>query len=417
MKKTLALLLIVCLAVPFVAACSSGVTSTGTSAATEPAESATPAGSTEAESTWDGTWKGEVKIALSASLTGAVPLEGKLERNGTQLAVDMANEKGGVNGYKIILQVEDDANDAAGAVNVTSKNATDQSILCQIGPIRSASVQAVSDIIQKNKFPALVGGTSISIYDLDNEYIYRCRACDLIVGQAAAEYLASVVKATNVGILYNNDDYGNGARQVIVDYLTEKYPDITIAVEEGHNTNDKDMTAGLIKIKDAGCDAFIVWTHSPEAAVIQREYRELGMDDIFLLGGPVWGMQGFYELVDDSIVDGVSGVTDFALSDEAASKEFADAYYKAYGEIAQATAAYYYDAANIIIEALKLAPELTREGMREGLKLVNIVGVSGKLYLDQENGMDLIHRVVIGKVKAQNNVKELVDVEFVEFYN
>jgi branched-chain amino acid transport system substrate-binding protein len=265
----------------------------------------------------------------------------------------------------------------------------------------------------------LGAGTSITIYELGGGYISRIRCCEKLVGGAAAEYLAGTVKSKKIGILYNNDDYGNGARQVIVDYLKEHYPDCEVAVEVGHNTGDKDMTGGLLAIKDAGCDAMVAWTHSPEGAIIQRQFSELGMkDSVYFLGGPVWGMPGFHELVEDSIVDGMTCVTDFAKNnDEPETQEFLKAYKEKYGVDADSFAAYYYDAANIAMEAMALCGEnFTREAFIAAVPKVQFNGVSGKIYCGKE-GMDFIHRVVIGTISAKNNVKDIVNVQFVEFYD
>ena len=135
MKKIFALILALCFVVPLVVACSSGATATPAAATTAPAVEAT-------ETPWvfDGTnYKGEVKIGVSCSLTGPVPLEGASSRDGAQLAVDQWNEKGGVQGYKVVPVFEDDANDATAAVNVAQKFGADPSILLMIGPLRSAS--------------------------------------------------------------------------------------------------------------------------------------------------------------------------------------------------------------------------------------------------------------------------------------
>ena len=311
MKKLLALMLVLLMVIPFAVACAGGTTTTPAPATTAP--DTTP---TTEPTLAPGQFKGEVIIAASCALTGPVPLEGASARDGAQLAVDLCNAAGGVQGYKVVLQVEDDANSNDSCVNVTSRLSADTKILCQIGPIRSAGVAAIEKIIAQNKFPTLVGGTSVKIYDQGGGYIFRYRASDEIVSQAAIDFVCRDKGFKNIGLLYNNDDYGNGAKSVMSAYIAQKYPDVKFEVLQGHNTGDKDMTAALLAVKNGGCDAFIAWTHAPEAAVMTRQYRELGMDSIFFLGGPGWGQPGFHALVEDSVVNGVSTITDFAANND-----------------------------------------------------------------------------------------------------
>ena len=49
-------------------------------------------------------------------------------------------------------------------------------------------------------------------------------------------------------------------------------------VEEGHNTGDKDFTPQVMKMKDAGVDTVIIWTHDAELAIHARQIYELGLD-------------------------------------------------------------------------------------------------------------------------------------------
>jgi branched-chain amino acid transport system substrate-binding protein len=116
MKKVLSLILVLCLVLPVVTACSSGTTAT-VAPATTPAAEATP-------TPWafDGAnYKGEVKVGVLCNLTGYGALEGEGERNGFSLAVDEWNAKGGINGYKIVAQYEDDQTTPDGALNAFSK--------------------------------------------------------------------------------------------------------------------------------------------------------------------------------------------------------------------------------------------------------------------------------------------------------
>jgi branched-chain amino acid transport system substrate-binding protein len=400
MKKIIALVLVLLMVVPFTVACSGGTTATTapTTAATTPATEPTEAGAS-AEPTWDGTYKGEVYIGASLALTGSAPLEGARHKTMIQLAVSVVNATGGVQGYKVVCQYEDNANDNTASYNVASKLGADEKILCVIGPQRSAAIAAIDQLVKDLKIPTLCGGTSPAIYDLDNPWMVRFRASDSLVATAAISYMVEPLGLKKIGACYNNDDYGNGARKVAVAWLEAK--GMKFEVEEGHNTGDKDMTGGLLKIKDAGCDGMFAWTHAPEMSILIRQFKELGMGDTCtVVGSPTLANQAFYYAVTDEIADGTYSVADFHYTNpDPAVQAFVQKYETVYGYKPDSWGCWY-DGANIVINALKNAKELTREGVMEALKATDMVGLIGHIYLD-DTGLDLIHAAVMGKERWQ----------------
>ena len=243
---------------------------------------------------------------------------------------------------------------------------------------------------------------------MNNPWICRMRASDTFVAQAAIKYAIDVLGGTKIGILYNNNDYGVGARDVMKAYMQSIGTDF--AVEEGHNSNDKDMTGGILACKDAGCDVVIGWTHAGEAAVIARQYVELGMKDVPFLGCPTWGNGSFYELVEEEYADGTYIAGDFALTN---TSPVAQAYYTAYkakyGKDADAMSTYWYDAAMMALDAMDRAKDLTRESIMEAIKTI---GVERELELTcgivKMNGIDSVHQMLIGKNNGKNF--EVIDV-------
>jgi branched-chain amino acid transport system substrate-binding protein len=242
------------------------------------------------------------------------------------------------------------------------------------------------------------------------------RASDTDMGVVAAKYLDEFMGVTKLGIIYNNDDYGNGARGVIVDYL-EKNTDVEVLVQEGHNTGDKDLTGALVKVRDAGCDGMIVWAHEQEAGVACRQYSELGLEDagVKLLGGPIWGMGSLYAIIDDALINGQKGVMEYSVNNEdPISKAFTEAYKAKFGIDAISMSANWYDGAYILFKALELCGEdFSRENVKANLPLVDFEGVTSHVFLG-ENGYDFIHRAYIGEVKAENNVKIAINMEKVD---
>lgn len=346
----------------------------------------------------------EIYVGISCALTGDVPMEGERVQQTVQMAFDEVNEAGGINGMKLVGVFEDDSNVANTAINVINKFGSDEKIVLSIGPHRSASALAVEAMAKDYKLPVISGGSSKTFYEVNNPYLFRIRGSDTLVAKQAAQYCVENV-GKKIGLIYNNDDYGNGAKQVMEEYLAET--DAELVAVEGHNTGDKDMTGQLLKCKEAGADVIIGWTHIDEAAVITRQYKELGLNEtIKFVGCSSWANPAFYQLLSEDAPDGTYATVDFTVANpDPFATEFTEKFKEKYGVEPENMAGCYYDAALVAIDAIRRAAdtgEVTRESVWEALKnsTTPITGNQGQLYLG-ENGMDFIHQVVI--IQNENN--------------
>lgn len=345
-----------------------------------------------------------IYVGISCALTGDVPMEGERVQQTVQMAFDEVNEAGGINGMMLEGLFEDDSNTSNTAINVINKFGSDERIVLSIGPHRSASVLAVEALVKEYELPLITGGSSKTFYDLDNPYLFRIRGSDTLVARQAAQYCVENV-GKKIGLIYNNDDYGNGAKQVIEEYLAET--DAELVAAEGHNTGDKDMTGQLLKCQEAGADVIIGWTHIDEAAVITRQYKELGLDeDIKFVGCSSWANSAYYQLLDETAPDGIYATVDFTVANpDPFAAEFTEKFTEKYGVEPENMAGCYYDAALVAIDAIQRAAdsgEVTRASVWEALQnsAAPIAGNQGELYLG-DNGMDFIHQVVI--IQNENN--------------
>ena len=116
-----------------------------------------------------------IKIGLVNETTGPNAEAGSYTVNGTKLAVEEINAKGGILGRQIELRIEDNQSTNPGTVLAYSKLTGEGAITAIVGPIRSTQIQAASPTIQKGGIPALVGGTDPSLTKVNNPWIFRVR--------------------------------------------------------------------------------------------------------------------------------------------------------------------------------------------------------------------------------------------------
>lgn len=335
-----------------------------------------------------------VKIGLVAMLTGDNPLNGERMQQAVQMAVDEYNEAGGIlGGRKIELLVEDDQTLQDMAVTCVEKLAA-EGVVGIVGPHRSTNALAVEATVAETGVPLFTGGTSPSISNLGNDYLFRNRASDVIFASAAAAYAVDELGAKKIGMLYNSDDYGTGAETVVKEYCAANGIDY---VSDGHNTGDTDFTAQITKMSMENIDALIIWTHDAELAIHTRQIYELGLE-CDVISSPGITMKQVIDMCEAEYIEGWYGVTDYisTSSDENVVK-FDTNFKERYGINTELYSASYYGAAVCLIEAIDAAGTTDRAAVMEAIKATkNLEAPVGILSCDDNN--DLVHSINVAKI-------------------
>lgn len=337
---------------------------------------------------------GTILIGISTGLTGAFAQDGEKVKQGVLLAIDEINQNGGVLGRKMEATFEDDQNNPTMAVNTVNKLISEH-ITALIGPTLSATVMPVTSIIQKYKIPTLTGATSPKLLTLNNPYLFLIRASDKITAKVAVKFAVENLKAKKIGILYNSDEMGTGAKNVMEEYLKS----INIPfISEGHNTGDRDMTGQLMKMKNAGVDTLMIWTHDQEAAVIVRQIKELNLK-VNIVGNPGFAMPQELKLMDKDWVEGVYTATDIVPDDnDPVVQEFVKKFNDRYNTMPDLYASAYYSAVKVLADAIKRAGSIDSDKIAEALRQTKDFKVPEGTYTADSNGA-LLHECIIAQIK------------------
>jgi len=327
-------------------------TSAPASSAAQPTAAAQPAAS-----------GGEIVIGFTPPITGASAAEGALQIKAIKLAVKQINEAGGVNGKKINLIMEDNQSTNPGALAALQKAVEQDKALALIGVVKSTQVQAMSDQIKAYGVPTFIGGTNATLTKTGNPWLFRVRPDDSIAAAAMVKYIKEDMKLTKVGILHDSDAFGTGGADLVEQGAKEN--GLTVVKREKYTTKDKDFTAQLLSIKNAGAEVMVVYGTNPEdVAVIQRQYVQMGKPFKYL-GSPSSQMKDCLNLSKENAV-GLLAIADYVPGASEVSKKYAADYQKEYNEPFDPTSAWTYDGMNILANAIKKAGE-DRAKIREAI--------------------------------------------------
>ena len=185
-------------------------TDAATEAATEAAEgteaAAEAAGGDEGTGT-AGTASGTFKIGGIGPMTGDAAIYGTAVMNAAQIAVDEINAMGGI---QFEFQPEDDEGDVERSVNAynTLKDWGMQLLLGTVttDPAISVSAEAYND----RMFMLTPSASSLDVID-GKDNVFQVCFTDPNQGSASAQYIAENGLATQVAVIYRNDDaYSTG---------------------------------------------------------------------------------------------------------------------------------------------------------------------------------------------------------------
>lgn len=322
----------------------------------------------------------EVKLGVAAALTGPVAKYGVPIKNGFTLAAEEVNAKGGVNGNKLVLVVEDEQAKKEEAINVFKKLIFQDKVFAIFGPTLSNSAFAADPIANQAK--VVVFGTSNTVNGITDmgPWTFRNSIMEADVLPVTVREAVKKFKIKKVAVLYGNDDsFTKGGYDVFKAVLeAQKIP---VTTTETFAKGDVDFRAQLTKIKAQNPDAIVCSALAEEAANIILQARNLGITVPFV-GGNGFNSAKLFEIAKAAADNTIIGGPWAAESATPKNKAFVAAYTKKYGAEPDQFAAQAYDALYIVAEALKAVKltgnlEKDRQALRDALPSVKIEGANG----------------------------------------
>ena len=377
MKKyrfTLFVVVVFCLALLFTAGCSQ-----------QPSSEPPAEGSSEEEVV-------TVKVGTVGPLTGGAATYGLSVSNAVEIALSEANENNEIPGVKLSLLSEDSEGDWSKAANAFSKLIDQDGVNVIIGAVLSSETAAGGPIVLDGEVPTISPTSTATGLTLDNPYLFRNCLSDEVQASQLAEYAVTELGLSNFAILYTNNDYGVALKDAFEATAREKAEVVAV---EAFMDGDEHFRPQLTSIQQKDPDAIFIAGYYTEAAKIAQQAAEQAMSVQIL------GADGFYspvliEIGQDAVEGAIFTAGFFSADPNPVVQSFVETYKERYGEEPDMFAAQAYDAALIVIEAMK-QKGTDRQAIRDGLaETTDFPGITGLTSIDEEG--DTLKEVLILKV-------------------
>ena len=220
-----------------------------------------------------------IKIAVSGPFTGGSSSMGVSMRDGVRLAIDEINKGGGVLGRPIVAIERDDEAKNERGVQIAQEMISKEKVVAAVGFVNTGVALASQRFYQEAKIPVMnnVATGSVITHQFDGEpenYVFRNAANDGIQAPMIVDEAITRRGFRKVAILADSTNYGQLGREGLEKALKAKGI-VAVAVEK-FNIKDVDMTAQLLKAREAGAETVLTYGIGPELAQIANGMTKIG---------------------------------------------------------------------------------------------------------------------------------------------
>jgi branched-chain amino acid transport system substrate-binding protein len=215
-----------------------------------------------------------IKIGIPTALTGPLGSVGQQTKRGAEFYAKIQNEKGGILGRKIEISHADSQSNP-GVARAQVQKALDSRPYVLLGPGYSGSVKVTSALAQQAEIPQIMGGEAAELTQTGNKYLFRTSFGQQSSMPKVARYIAEDVKAKSVAVVWVNNDFGKGGRDMMTKELGKR--GVKIVADLSTEAGQADFAADVAKVKSANPDAVFVYLNEEESARILKELQRQGV--------------------------------------------------------------------------------------------------------------------------------------------
>jgi branched-chain amino acid transport system substrate-binding protein len=217
-----------------------------------------------------------IKIGAILSETGSGAPYGKDNRRGIELAQEVINRNGGLEGKKIQVIFEDDQTQPKISSDAMNKLITQDQVKVVIGSTVSSCTLADAPIAEREKIILISPGASSPKITSAGDYVFRNWISDSLEGSKMAEYLFNIDKFKTIAIFYINNEYGVGLKNVVSNRFAALGGEVV--KEDSYEQDASDFRTQLAKIKNTKPDALYLAGYYQEMAIVINQIKALAIN-------------------------------------------------------------------------------------------------------------------------------------------
>src|SRR5919205_538570 len=329
-----------------------------------------------------------IKIGVIQPLSGPVAASGNYVRMGAEIARDWINARGGVEGLKIDLLIEDNKSDPKEAASAAEKLIVRDKVPALMGAWGSSMTLAAMPKLEEYGVPMVVETSSAaSVTKRGNPWVFRISPPSEMEALGLEQYVdkLGVKKADFLAV---NTDWGRGSITAFGDMLKRK--GVEVGAAEFMEQSATDMNAQLTKIKSTGGDTLFLTTAVEQITLVLKQGQEQRLTRKIITTG---GSSSPTQLIKQAgaAAEGSYHIVFFmpwfpeAMPDPKLAKAFVDEWTKRGHPFEGLTEGFRgHDGIATIAEAIKIAGKDEPKAIQAALWQVSLMGLNGPIKFEKD---------------------------------
>src|SRR5437763_3710651 len=329
-----------------------------------------------------------IKIGVIEPLSGPVAASGNYVRMGAEIARDWINARGGVDGRKVELRIEDNKSDPKEAASAAEKLIVRDQVPAIVGAWGSSMTLAAMPKLEEYGVPMIVETSSAAtITKRGNPWIFRISPPSEMEALGLEKYLKdfAIKKADFLAV---NTDWGRGSASAFGDLLKKSGAQVGLA--EFMEQSATAMTAQITKIKADSPDTLFLTTAVEQITLVLKQAQDQRLQLKVITTG---GSSAPGQLIKQAgaAAEGTYHIVFFmpwfpeAMPDGKLAKAFVDEWTKRGHPFDGLTEGFRgHDGVATAAEAIKLAGKPDPKAVRDALWNVKVMGVNGPIKFEKD---------------------------------
>lgn len=274
----------------------------GCGGSSAPAKQATPAPTVQstqpARQAAPASGGNEIVIGTLWPLSGTAASWGNDNLMGAKIAVQIINEKGGINGKKVRLIDADNASNPTTAANEANRLITKEGVKIIVGTVVSSAALPASEVAEKNK--VIYWEADAVVENLTNrgfKYLFRINETASMHADAGAKFINEVlapklgkdIKQLKIAITHEDSAFGTSVSDAFEKALTQF--GAKAVGREAYSSKATDLSSLVLKLKNLGAEVVFNTGYTPDAVLFWKQAKQLNLDLKALVGGGGWALQ------------------------------------------------------------------------------------------------------------------------------
>jgi branched-chain amino acid transport system substrate-binding protein len=360
-----------------------------------------------------------VKLGLIDIYSGGFAFIADTIRNGFQIAVDEANQAGGLNGRKFEVVTADMGGQVEKAVTEARRMMLEKIRFVTVG-IHSGAAVAVGNLAKEQK-SLVIGGfatTKRLTGESGHRYVGRANLSTVEIGRVMAEYLKDKQDIKRVATIAPDYEYGQHFIGDFLAHLKVVRPDVAVVRQEWPKLGATDFAAHVTAMQAQPVDLVVNGGFGADLVNFLKAARDFGLFEgktQFMTHGLDLTKAG--ALKDSLPANTVATVWyPFYAIDSAKSKSFAQEIEKRMNSYPTGSAPVGYVAGKMLVEAIRKAGSDDVEKVIDAMGGVQFEGPTGPVKVRACDNMAL-YNFYIGTVKRDASLPDGVGLGDIKTYN